>query len=133
MYSIPSGYLLHLLVQNHQSPLLHFMESSKLKKLMEYEARGQLVPLWLMNDILRALFEHDPDICLFHWCSSPVKEQNFRALSLWTTLLEYWIVRISRLSQDGLKEFCCMYFVTSHFHFTAASEFLVENSTNTLR
>jgi len=83
----------------------------------------------MINDILRGLFEHVPDICLFHQCFSPANKQNFRALSLWTTLLEYQINRISRLSQDGLKEFCCMYFVTSHFHFTTASKFLVENST----
>jgi hypothetical protein len=80
----------------------------------------------MINDILRGLFEHVPDICLFHRCFSPANKQNFRALSLQTTLLEYQVNRISTLSQDGLKEFCCMYFVTSHFISQLPPNFLLK-------
>ena len=42
--SISFGYLLHMLVEGHQTPLLCFLESSYLKTLVEQETSGQEVP-----------------------------------------------------------------------------------------
>jgi hypothetical protein len=59
--SIPFGYPLHLFVQDHQVPLLHFLEPSQLKKLMKGPADTTTVNV----DTLREAFLNTSLSCAF--------------------------------------------------------------------
>ena len=102
--SVPFGNPLHLFVQDHQGPLLHFLEPSQLKKLVEGSAdtttvsvdtllegpadtttvsvdtllEGSADTTTVTVDTLLEAFLNIPELCLFH-CSSFLsgKKQNF--------------------------------------------------------
>ena len=88
--SIPLGYL-HLLVQVQQGPLLHILESSKLKRLMELGTRGQ--------EDVHTLLEVFFDISLRSTCFTDDtfsgKKQNFWSWAYAPQVLNYqgfWII-----------------------------------------
>lgn len=80
--STPFEYLLHLLVEGHQGPLLCSLEYSLLKKLMENVITHEEIPQQLMN-------RHSWKLCLYYWqsfFSSKKKKQKISCLG--NTLLK---------------------------------------------
>jgi hypothetical protein len=55
------------------------------------------------TDTSGGIFEHDPDICLFHWWSSLLIKRKTSGLR--NTLLKRQIIRISELQNVGLSNF----------------------------
>jgi hypothetical protein len=68
--------------------------------------KGQEIPQQLMYRRSGRHFEHVSDICLFHWWSFFLVK--IKTSGLRTTLSKCWIIRISELSDIGLKAFCCI-------------------------
>jgi len=52
-----------------------------------------------------SLVEHVPEICMFHCCSFFLVKSKTSGLGI--VFFKCWIIRNSRLSDTGLKEFVC--------------------------
>jgi len=93
------------MIQGHQGPVLYFQESSLLKKLMGYKTRGQEISQQLTyRHSWRPFWTCPPDlpISLMTLFFPAGTKQNFWSLDYSP---KYWTVRISRLSDDGLRNF----------------------------
>jgi len=96
-------WCLHLMVHG---PLLCFLEHSQLKKVTEEERRDQKKPQYWCRDALGGLFGQGPETCPFHlWSFFLIKS---KCSSLECIHLKCWIVKISYVLRNTLKECCCI-------------------------
>ena len=94
---------------------------------MEQETRGQEMPELLMyRHSWKPFFEYVGEICLFHWCS-PFFLVKSKTSGLGVTL-KCQIVRISRLVDDGLKEFLLYLFAVQSVSLFQISSLLSEKA-----
>jgi len=95
-----------MLVESYQTPLLCFLEASYLKTLMEQETSGQEMPQELMYGYSWQPF----GTCPFDMSVSLMKlvSGNSKISGHETAPLKCQIIRISELSDFGVKEFCSL-------------------------